>query len=396
AVMLLGVSTFSFANTDIEVGEYPANITRTAWEVIRSDGVITLDSNLTSRDDVAAYDFVESPLPLLGDNRWQLATDHELIGFAEVSRLNGTDGNNGCKSAVDYTYFQTVVNVPFGVEVSEFNINFSGIDDDARVSIYNSKHQGLLIPGGVDGSDISENADGYVHLDDHNQYPLGQDINLLSYVTSGENRIVVTQVDNCPATDLGNLLQSAVVTLDGIEVITAEPFLFQAVTSTEPDQQGIITILARIYGVAGDEIPTLEVVTSNSCEGGILGGDANGDGIADGNIFVYDDLILNDNSFNLLGGDFLDVHGDAFLKGAADNVDYNPLRDIYFAVRVKSASGAVVGALSSCVVAGPDNDSWVRAAPITLTGEVGADKSSGSVSGHIDIPGIARWYKFSI
>ncbi len=384
-LLLLGVSTFSNANTDVLVGDYSANITRTAWEMKRSDSVQTLGFNLVSLEDTDAYILADIPDD---DETWEHATDTSVIGFKERSRITGTDGNNGCKSAVDYTYFQTYVNIPAGVEVTDFSINFSGIDEGARVSIFNSDR--------VDEANALVD-DSYVFLDTKKQYPDGQMIDLTAYLTNGLNRVVVTQVDNCPAKHFGNLLKSAEVFVDGIEVITAESFLLQAISSantSDPGQQDIITILARIYGIPGDQIPALEVLTSDSCEGGVIGGDTDGDGLPDGEIIIYDDLILNDNAINLLEEGLLNEHGDAFLKGTVTNPDYLPLR--YMAVRVKSASGAVVGELSSCVVAGPDNDSWVRAAPITLTEDLNSTVSTGDVTGYIDVPGIARWYKFSI
>jgi len=120
-LLLLSVSTFSHANTDVLVGDYPANITRTAWEMKRSDSVQTLGFNLFSLEDTDAYILADIPDD---DESWEHATDTSIIGFKERSRITGTDGNNGCKSAVDYTYFQTYINIPAGVEVTDFSINF--------------------------------------------------------------------------------------------------------------------------------------------------------------------------------------------------------------------------------------------------------------------------------
>jgi len=182
ALMLLVLSGSLFAQ----------GITRTPWEMNRGRGYIVLPTSLTSHGSVAAYD--SASVPAVDASGWEDAPDLVSIGFSETSIIP----NGYCYSAVDYTYFQTFVDVPTGTAVTEFTIDFSGMDDGCRVSLYNSDNpDGLVIPG------------SYVTLGSSGT------TNLASYVTEGVNRVVVTQVDDCPS---GNNLQSAVVVLNGESV----------------------------------------------------------------------------------------------------------------------------------------------------------------------------------
>jgi len=90
--------------------------------------------------------------------------------------------------------------VPANTTVSQFTIEFSTIDDGGRVTIFNANYpNGIIIPG------------SYVTLSN------GGTADLATYITSGQNRVVVTQVDDCPT---GNNLNSAIVVLNGTTVET--------------------------------------------------------------------------------------------------------------------------------------------------------------------------------
>jgi len=164
-------------------------IARTPWEMNRGRDYIMLPTALSSHGELAAYD--SASIPDADDAGWEDAPSLVSIGFSEVSII--PDGL--CYLAVDYTYFQTSVDVPAGTTVSTFSIEFSGIDDGGRVSLFNASYpEGLVIPG------------SYIYLGGTST------TNLASYVTEGVNRVVVTQVDDCPT---GNNLQSALVVLNG-------------------------------------------------------------------------------------------------------------------------------------------------------------------------------------
>ncbi|MBN1930462.1 MAG: hypothetical protein JW786_02495 [Desulfobacterales bacterium] len=101
-----------------------------------------------------------------------------------------------CRYGADFTYFQTFVNVPSNVIVTEFTISFTGIDDGVCVTVFNSTHpSGEVVPG------------SYVFLGGSGIADVTQLVNM------GEvNRVVVTQTDDCC---YHSYLSSAVVILNG-------------------------------------------------------------------------------------------------------------------------------------------------------------------------------------
>lgn len=179
---LLVVTTSVFAD----------GLTRTPWEMNRGRDVIYLDNWLGTHGNSAAYD--SASIPDVADADWEDAPSAVNIGFSETSIIPSGE----CLWAVDFTYFQTFVTVPTGTTVDTFTIEFSGIDDGGRVTLFNDTYPaGLVIPG------------SYIYLGDT------ETANLAAYVAEGVNRVVVTQMDDCPD---GNNLQSAVVVLNGESV----------------------------------------------------------------------------------------------------------------------------------------------------------------------------------
>ncbi len=189
-----------------EAEEIAGTISRTSWEMNR--GGSYFEQPVSDFGAVESYN--QAVIPSTEDPNWEPAPDPEIIGFSEYSILPG-----GCLSLVDYTYFQTFVNVPTGMAVTQFTIDFSGIDDGGRVTIFNSDYpSGVVVPG------------SYVYLGGTGT------ANLADYVADGENRVVVTQVDNCPT---GNNLQVAQVVLNG-ETISADVTNTAPVAAAGPDQ----------------------------------------------------------------------------------------------------------------------------------------------------------------
>jgi PKD domain len=183
---LLGVMPKSAAHANPIVA-----ITRTPWEMNRGGSWSLLGFTLPSHGYITAYN--NADIPAIGDMGWGPAPNPVTIGFSEASILPGY-----CLQAVDYTYFQTFVTVPAGGTVTTFTIAFSGIDDGGRVSIFNSTYPAGLIVAG-----------SYVYLGGSGTSDLA------SYMTEGVNRIVVTQVDDCP---VGNNLITGNVVLDGVVI----------------------------------------------------------------------------------------------------------------------------------------------------------------------------------
>ena len=179
--------------------------TRTPWqmhdglEVTGANplGLIPFSCSPAIHGDICEYDVATIPAQV--DPGWGPAPDGDVIGFSIPSRVCYAPVS--CLAYGDFTYFQTLVDIPSAVIVTEFTIAFSGMDDGSRVTIFNSTYPaGLVVPG------------SYVFLGGSGT------TDLETYVVSGEiNRVVITQVDDCCS---ANNLHSAVVVLNG-EVVTA-------------------------------------------------------------------------------------------------------------------------------------------------------------------------------
>lgn len=178
--------------------------TRSPWQMhdglevtgVNPLGLVAFTCAPAVHGDICEYDV--ATVPPAFDAGWGAAPDPDIIGFSIPSRVCSAPIT--CFAYGDFTYFQTFVDVPSNVVVTTFTIDFSGMDDGSRVSIYNSVYPGgLVVPG------------SYVFLGGSGT------TNLSPYVVSGEvNRVVVTQVDDCCS---ANNLHSAVVVLNG-EIVT--------------------------------------------------------------------------------------------------------------------------------------------------------------------------------
>jgi hypothetical protein len=137
------------------------------------------------------YDF--ATIPSTGDAGWGPAPDGDIINYSIASTLCGVQG---CRTGADFTYFQTFVDVPDEIVVTTFTIQFTGIDDGVRVTIFNSANPtGAVVPG------------SYVFLGGSGT------ADVTSLVLSGEvNRVVVTHTDDCCSS---SFLNSAQVLLNG-------------------------------------------------------------------------------------------------------------------------------------------------------------------------------------
>lgn len=149
---------------------------RTNWQMHLGAGPQSISPCSPSYGDISEYAYAS--IPGVADPGWGPAPDGTSIGFAGPSDLCGL---YECRCGVDFTYFQTLVNIPGNVVVSTFTLTFTSVDDGARVTIYNS-----LNPGGVVA------AGSYVYLGGTTT------ADLAAYMVSGEvNRVVVTHVDDC-------------------------------------------------------------------------------------------------------------------------------------------------------------------------------------------------------
>ncbi|MCU0757558.1 MAG: hypothetical protein MUE46_21035 [Xanthomonadales bacterium] len=180
-----------------------AQVSRTPWQMHQgAEGVITglTLSNPTAETLPAMFDRANIPADGAG---WGPAPNPDSIGFGSDSASQIDEAGGTCLKALDYTYFQTMVNVPPGTNVDEFKIIFTGMDDASRITVFNANHPGGLV---VDGSYVTRV-----------QATAGT-ADLAALMAAGQNRVVITQVDWCP---VGNKLQSAKVELNGSTIAAA-------------------------------------------------------------------------------------------------------------------------------------------------------------------------------
>ena len=167
--------------------------TRTDWQMNRGQGHLPAAGIAHNNQHGNPAFYSLATIPGEGDPNWGPAPDPQIIGFSEPSTVS-------CFQAVDFTYFQTFVDVPANVEVNAFTIAFEGMDDGSRVTVFNNAH-----PTGVvdEGSYVMLGGSGTADLAD--------------YLVEGRNRVVVTQMDDCA---VANNLRSATVVLNGTTLET--------------------------------------------------------------------------------------------------------------------------------------------------------------------------------
>ncbi|GMU39195.1 MAG: hypothetical protein AMXMBFR23_00610 [Chloroflexota bacterium] len=207
----------------------PTTLSRTPWQVIPIANYITGTPNYGSHGHISYYSHLPA-YPSANHVNWSdcgpnspirtspyaapapLCPDPATIGMVVGSRLPG------CMTNVDFTLFQTFVDIPLGTTLTTFTVAMSGMDDGARITIFNSSYpSGLVVPG------------SYVYLGGSGTS------NLAPYVVAGEtNRVLITQMDDCA---VGNNLQSAQVNLNGTVIPptppdTTPPVLTPVITGT--------------------------------------------------------------------------------------------------------------------------------------------------------------------
>ena len=207
-VFCIGAALAGLLSPVSAAAQGPATLSRTPWQMYRNPIITGLPlSGYHGDPDFYVYApaiptaNANVPIDTFGNGGWVPAPNGSTIAFGDggSSRLPPYS----CFRALDFTFFQTLVDIPQGAIVTQFSISFSGMDDGSRISIFNSKYPGgIVVPG------------SYVYLG------LTGTTNLNDYVVAGEtNRVVITQMDDCWS---GNSLQVADVVLNG-SVVIAEP-----------------------------------------------------------------------------------------------------------------------------------------------------------------------------
>ena len=220
----------------------PTTLGRTPWQVFAPATYVSPVTDYGSHGAIAYYGHAPA-IPAANDPAWAacgptsplrsspytstrpLCPNSSTIGMDVGSRMPG------CMTNVDFTFFQTLVDIPAGTTLSTFTIAMSGMDDGARITVFNSANPGgIVVPG------------SYVFLGGSGTG------NLAPHVVAGEtNRVVITQMDDCA---VGNVFRSAVVDLNGTVVPPAPIDL--AVSATAPATAAVGAAMA--YNVTATNI----------------------------------------------------------------------------------------------------------------------------------------------
>ncbi|MEZ4886004.1 MAG: RICIN domain-containing protein [Chitinophagales bacterium] len=193
--LLVGLIFFS-------TGNLFSQVTHTPWQIHKGGGAIDFDvrTNKNAYDrmghgDPRAYELKN--IPAKDDAGWQAAPMRDgKVFFTETSTIP-------CQEKIDFTYFQTIIDVPSNVNVSELTISYDRADDGARIYFFNSKS-----PNGHFNPDADLR---YNHPNDL------RNINLANQVAVGENRVVIVQFDDCAT---GNNVSGINIKVNGAEIKT--------------------------------------------------------------------------------------------------------------------------------------------------------------------------------
>jgi hypothetical protein len=222
-------------------------ITRSAWRMHRASEPVVATKGFTtpSHGDPSSYQFAPS-IPDLNDAAWESAPDGEIIAFHghngdERSRLIGQT----CRAAFDYVFFDTMVTVPAGAAIETFSIAFTGMDDGSRITIFNE-----AFPEGT--PDMPAGMSNFVRYNEEVTMDLAQ------FLRPGDNRVVITQVDDCPD---GNKLRRADVVLNGVSIQSSGEIF-----SAQADESSInMTAVQRVSSYMQSHWASLERVDVGYC-----------------------------------------------------------------------------------------------------------------------------------
>ncbi|TVZ55207.1 putative secreted protein (Por secretion system target) [Lutibacter sp. Hel_I_33_5] len=162
-----------------------SQVTISPWEINQGAGIFTHFN--PSHGHPSAYALAN--IPTSNNPNWSAApTDaNGAIQYSVTSILTN------CRQQLNFTYFQTSINIPSAFNVNDLNVSFSAADDGARAYIFNSDHPNGAFIGQIQGVPVTAN---YASLS-----------------KAGElNRLVIVQFDDCPT---GNNLTGAQVRVNG-------------------------------------------------------------------------------------------------------------------------------------------------------------------------------------
>jgi hypothetical protein len=317
----IGVATLAVVAVQPAAADGPSALGVSGWQVYGSTAVFANPVASTQIHGTPGQYAAAPAVPAQTDPGWAdcgatsplrsspysatrpLCPSSSTIGMAVGSILPA------CWNQLNFTYFQALVSIPTGTDVTQFSVNMSGADDGARVSLVNSAYPGGVTPPGGFIYQLTGQATG----------------DLSAFVVAGEvNRVVITQVDDCAT---GNNLNSARVFLNGSVIPPVADTDHDGVPDTsdncvavanadqlntdgdsqgnacdaDDDNDGVLDGSDAFPLDAGESVDTDHDGTGNSADA-----DDDGDNVADA-----------DDAFPLDAGEQIDTDGD----GVGDNAD---------------------------------------------------------------------------
>ena len=171
-----------------------AEVTVAPWQIHEGNEGIISHSNPVNGDRSA---YSKAQIPAENDAGWAAAPTNSA-GDVFIKRKSTLR----CRQQLDFTYFQTSVDVPRNTKINSFNVGYDSADDGARIYIFNSEH-----PNGT----YDERADLVIS---QGRNTVGN-VDLKDKIAVGANRIVIAQFDDCAD---GNNLSGIRIRVDGHEI----------------------------------------------------------------------------------------------------------------------------------------------------------------------------------
>ena len=146
------------------------------WQIHRVMGPVCFGRTFSQHGEQGEYEL--ATIPPEADGGWRAVTS-PTIDFAESSALCGRPCE--CLNGGEFTYFQTFFDVTPGYAVTSLTVSMGGVDDGARVTVFNGTYPAGVVEAGshilLGGSSVTTN--------------------LARYIVPGRNRVVITHIDDC-------------------------------------------------------------------------------------------------------------------------------------------------------------------------------------------------------
>jgi hypothetical protein len=152
------------------------------WQIHKGKGPTCWPKKFAKHGAKGEYQYAS--IPPENDAGWMPEPDN-FIKFDDPSTMCGAAGQPDkceCRKGGDFTYFQTIFDIPPSFDIKTLKVTIQNVDDGARITIFNKDHpDGVVDPGSY----------AFINAGASSTSDLAQ------YLVKGKNRIVITHVDDC-------------------------------------------------------------------------------------------------------------------------------------------------------------------------------------------------------